>query len=265
MPILKFGKPGIVRAVCISHVGKVRKNNEDNFCLNGSYSDKNHAQDAELSTWKKSFLSAGGSFFAVFDGMGGGDYGEVASFTAAEAASAFLSQGGMEEGDVPDAFGKLCGRMNEQVCRMGRNLGAWQMGSTLVSFYNREDRIWVCNLGDSRCYLLREGTLRQLSLDHSEREDGHGAAADRKPFITQYLGVDPGEMQIEPYLTSLTLQEKDRILLCSDGLTDMVPEKTICELLEEKRDPEAAVQALVHRALEAGGRDNITVMLCCTG
>ena len=264
--ILNFLNNGIVRAACGSHIGNVRKNNEDNFCLDGIYLDRDHNETAEIHLWKKSFLRRTGSFFAVFDGMGGGDYGEVASYAAAEAASAFLSEGEMDAADISASLIKFCEQTNRKVYRAGCNLGAWQMGCTLVSVYNLYDRIWVCNLGDSRCCLLRDGELMQISVDHVEhRNPQDGDAAGRKPYITQYLGVDPEEMQIEPCIKSLTLQDGDRLLLCSDGLTDMVPEQKIRETLLAVTDPETAVQTLIDMALQAGGRDNVTVMLLCAG
>lgn len=260
--IFKTQQPGLVSAACASHVGKKRKNNEDNFYFCGASLSCDN-----LGTGRTLSLEAGrkqreGGFFAVFDGMGGGDYGEVASYTAAKEAEAFFGASErVDPHDVSLSLNEYCQNANGKVFGAGQELGAGSMGSTLVGLYFLDGRAWVCNLGDSRCYLLRGGRLTQISADHTdERDMKENNVTGRKPYLTQYLGIDPEAFRIEPYISSFSLWEGDVLLLCSDGLTDMVPAEAIGRLLGQ--DPEAAVESLVAAALDGGGRDNITVMVC---
>ena len=84
----------------------------------------------------------------------------------------------------------------------------------------------------------------------------------RKPYLTQYLGVDPKDLQLVPHIESYSVMEGDIFLACTDGLTDMVSEKKIASILEECATPESAVEELIRKALAAGGRDNVTVIVC---
>ena len=123
-------------------------------------------------------------------------------------------------------------------------------------------QVWICNLGDSRGYLLRGGKLLQISQDHTDaafmQENG---ITGRKPYLTQYLGIDPDEMMIEPYIKSYYLQEGDTFLICSDGVTDMVEEQEICRILAHNEDVGDCVDLLIQAALDGGGKDNITAIV----
>lgn len=267
MGIFKPAQPRVLRAACGCHVGKRRKNNEDNFYFNGSRMECDNAGTEGVLTLEPGLLDnvlQKDCFFAVFDGMGGGDYGEVASYTAAKAAENFFSgQSRVDVHDVTVSLEEYCMQANEEVVRAGSGLGAAHMGSTMVSLYFLDGRAWVCNLGDSPCFLLRDGQLRQLSVEHTDgQEMKANGITGRKPYLTQYLGIDPSEMRIEPYVKNCTLHTGDIFLLCSDGLTDMVELSDIRRTLLRCRSPKEAVETLVQAALEAGGKDNITIMVC---
>ena len=115
---------------------------------------------------------------------------------------------------------------------------------------------YSCNIGDSRTYRLRDGVFQQLSVDHIEKRP-----AGKAP-LTQYLGIDPMEMQIEPYIAKGRVERDDVYLLCSDGLTDMLTNFTIANILLNNPSPEKSVESLIRAALEQGGRDNITAIVC---
>ena len=255
----------VLSAACGSDTGKRRKNNEDNFYFDGEYMPADNA--GTPSILPKTVPSDQSCYFAVMDGMGGGDYGEIASSSAAEAISAFLAE---EENvnpcDITPSLTALCRRVNEHVFRAGENLGAYQMGATLVSLYFHQGQAWICDLGDSRGYLLRGDTLIRLSVDHTDEEEMKANnITGRKPRLTQYLGIDPEAMTIVPYIHSRKVAHGDRYLLCSDGVTDMVEEERIQQLLTEADTPESCVRQLIAAALEAGGRDNITAMVVDVG
>lgn len=250
-----------MNAACGCHQGKRRMNNEDNFYFNGLYMNSdNHGlpepEYAELSLNKD-------SFFCVYDGMGGGDFGEIASYTAAKSTQKYLSiETNINPCDITPSLEKMCVSVNEAVYEAGNNLGSSQMGSTLVGLYFHAGQAWICNLGDSRCYLLRNRKMQQISEDHTDEEFmKKNGITGRKPYLTQYLGIDPKEMEVVPFVKSYYLNKGDRFLICSDGVTDMVPEQNICNLLANTPDPTEGVRTLIQAALDGGGKDNITAII----
>lgn len=250
-----------LRAACGCHQGKKRNNNEDNLYFDGSYMNSdNHG----LPSIEKTVLSLDDDgFFCVFDGMGGGDYGEVASYTASKTTKEFLETGtNINPCDITPSLTKMCEVVNQAVYEAGEKLGSSRMGSTLVGLYFHEGQAWVCNLGDSRCYFLRDGRMKQISEDHTDEEFmKENGITGRKPYLTQYLGIDPDEMTIVPSIKSYVLNRGDRFLICSDGVTDMVDDQTIGNDLARYQNLEDCVKALIQAALDGGGKDNITAIV----
>jgi protein phosphatase len=141
------------------------------------------------------------------------------------------------------------------------------MGATLVMVMVKNGRAYLANLGDSRIYRLRGGKLRQLSKDHSviselleqgriEPQQAQGHDADGQ--ITHYIGMDDKAM---PYIRTFSLKPKDRLLLCTDGLTDMVDDVTIAGVLTRQSETQQACDELIRLANSAGGYDNITAVV----
>lgn len=250
-----------ISAACGCHVGLRRENNEDNFLFGGRYLPVHDQGIPKIWTLRDS--AGADRFFAVFDGVGGGDCGEVASNTAAASADAFFAdQRNINPYDITPTLTRLCLRMNETVFEKARSLGAYQMGTTVVSLFFYKGCVWVCNLGDSRGYRYRSDWLEQLSADHTDAETmARSGVTGRKPCLTQYLGVNPEELLLEPHIRMDTVESGDRYLLCSDGLTDMVSEEAIRGILAREAEPKICVHQLMQAALEGGGRDNITVMV----
>jgi protein phosphatase len=204
--------------------------------------------------------------FAVADGMGGHAGGEVASLTAVEAMRANF------KGGTPDELVAAVVAANRAVLeRAEGDAGLEGMGTTMCAVapvhVDDEDRIAVVNIGDSRVYLLRGTELTQLTEDHSLPEEllrageltAEQAAVDpRRNIVTRSLGqfdhVDPDVWDLVPY-------KGDRLLLCSDGLTNEVTDADIASVLRRHAEPDAAATELVRRANEGGGRDNITVVV----
>ena len=123
-------------------------------------------------------------------------------------------------------------------------------------------QVWTVNVGDSRCFLLRDGKLQQISEDQTDeaymKENGiHG----RKPYLTQYMGMDPEEVRVLPYADCLQLKKGDRFLICSDGVSDMVSIEFLETMLLQTQSPAKCVDTILAAALEAGGKDNITVIV----
>ena len=202
--------------------------------------------------------------FAVADGMGGAQAGEVASHAAVEAVAAGLP----EEGTPEDRLAAVVQRANERIFQMSREDDSRAgMGTTLTAVHVGERDVAVAHVGDSRAYRLRGGELSRLTEDHSLVEEmrrrGQLTAeeADEHPqrsIITRALGPEP-EVVVDTH--SWAARDGDVLLLCSDGLTSMIPEAHVAEILREATGLEQAGRALIAAANRAGGRDNITVIL----
>ncbi len=202
--------------------------------------------------------------FAVADGMGGAQAGEVASHAAVEAVAAGLP----EEGTPEDRLAAVVRRANEDIFRMSREDDSRAgMGTTLTAVHVGESDIAIAHVGDSRAYRFRDGELSRLTEDHSLVEEmrrrGQLTAeeADEHPqrsIITRALGPEP-DVLVDT--RSWAARDGDVILLCSDGLTSMISETQVADILREATGLEQAGRALIAAANRAGGRDNITVVL----
>ena len=244
---------------CSSHIGQVRRKNEDNIfffdcCLEKSHRITERPIRCRLTTCSSRLI-------AVFDGMGGETCGDEASFTAAQyVKEAFLNS--RKKRDSEALLTQLCHDINIAVFNRAKDMHISRMGSTAAMMYLKGKRATVCNLGDSKVFRLRSGTLEQLSFDHTDAQEIKKRGINRKPRLTQHLGIDPNEMIIEPYVTSFLVKRKDYYLLCSDGLTDMLCNEGIQQIIETSKDVVNCVEQLVQKALDNGGKDNITVIVC---
>ncbi len=205
--------------------------------------------------------------FVLADGMGGAQAGEVASETA---VSVFSAQGGMPDGPgtYEERLAALVAQANGQVYSQAQSDDQFAgMGTTLTVAYVGEDDLAIAHVGDSRFYVLRDGELTQLTDDHSlvgelvRRGQISAEEAEDHPqrsIITRALGIE-GEVTVDHF--SWPVRDGDLFLLCSDGLTGMVSDAGVAEILAGAPSLAVAAQQLVAAANEAGGRDNITVIL----
>lgn len=243
-----------IDAACACKTGLVRSNNEDNFCFAGHILDRKNSGLEETLQW------SGGpeAVFAVFDGMGGEASGETAAYLAAATLRDAVGRRATE-----DFLTQVCLKANRDICTYARRNRSPLMGSTAVMLSMDGDSAEIVNLGDSRAFLLRAGQLEQISTDHTDAAmlERFGTKG-RKPRLTQHLGIPSEEMVIEPARWRGSISPDDIFLLCSDGLTDMVPIEVIARLLSTSVDAAACANALVTTALAGGGRDNVTVIVC---
>lgn len=246
-----------IEAACCCHIGKVRKNNEDNFYFDGKYLDVEN-DGLKVPAYVKTAVKRGLSY-AVFDGMGGENFGEIASYAAARTMQQAKRSLGEYLISEKEYLNRLSMRLNDAVLQAKREQCTDRMGTTLVSLNFCGKSVYVCNIGDSRAYRLRDGEFLQLSRDHVEHRPGK---EHKKAPLTQHLGIDPEDMVIEPYIVKEEMRKNDIYLLCSDGLTDMLNDLEISRLLQEYPNVEECAEQLVQAALENGGRDNITVIVC---
>lgn len=247
----------ILDAACLSNTGKVRKNNEDNFFFDGRCLEENNNGLKHPVTMER--LLRGEICVAVFDGMGGENFGECASFAAADCMQYTTRK--LKDYFIPERkfLSGMCMKINEAVVARQKELCTERMGSTMVALYFSHGYVYVCNLGDSRAYRLRDGEFLQISVDHVESREGQ---PKKKAPLTQHLGIDPENFLIEPHIAKGELKQGDQYLLCSDGLTDMLSNFEIDEIMSRSECAEDCAQKLVDAALEKGGKDNVTVIVC---
>jgi PPM family protein phosphatase len=213
-------------------------------------------------------LLIGDCVFAVADGMGGHLAGEVASETALEPIRALAGRVFDDAGDAVTALRGAVVAANDTVSDLAEREPAYHgMGTTLTAALVEGRRLHLAHVGDSRAYLLRDGSFSQLTDDHTlvqhlidegqlTREEA--ARHPQRSIITRAIGVS---RDVEVDSMSLELVAGDQLLLCSDGLTGVVTDRQIAQTLDSIDDPDAAVHRLVELANDAGGPDNITVLL----
>jgi PPM family protein phosphatase len=209
---------------------------------------------------------------AVADGMGGHNAGEVASAIAIEELAGLRGMGPWpNERAATDDLKRAIVRANRRIREMAagdRELNG--MGTTLVAVLEDRESVHLANVGDSRAYLLRQGELTQVTVDHTLVQelvdDGKLSPKDaerhpQRSMITRALGVDH---EVEIDLFTYKLQPGDRLVLCSDGLSDVLNPTQIRNVLLRVRDPQKAAERLVAMAVEGGGPDNVTVIVVDT-
>jgi serine/threonine protein phosphatase PrpC len=202
--------------------------------------------------------------YVVADGMGGAQAGEVASALAVEEFRGGLTAQGTAEQRLSERVRAANRRIYETAHRRIEHEG---MGTTLTAVYLDESNLAVAHVGDSRAYIFRDDELVRLTHDHSLVEElirrgkltpEQAAAHPQRSIITRALGIEP-EVEVDTW--TYPMRAGDVVLLCSDGLTSMISEPQIAAVLATEHELERAGDRLIAEANEAGGRDNITVVL----
>lgn len=249
-----------VKACGLTHVGKQRQHNEDSFLVEST-----------------------ANLYLVADGMGGHAAGEIASRIAVDSINEFIVHTKEDDGTWPHAYDEHFKRSTNRLMAavklantrvleaMKKDARLRGMGTTVVACLADEDTMSVAHVGDSRAYLIRNGELSRLTNDHSwvfeQVQAGMltEAEAEKHPLrnvITRALG---GALQVTPDASEVASRPGDVYLLCSDGLTGMVPEEEILRLVNDHPDDlEKACQLLIDTANERGGLDNVTAILVKT-
>lgn len=251
-----------------THIGKVRGNHEDNFYLEGLYMNDIFRNDFSANY---TIHHADGMSFAVFDGMGGAAYGEVASEIAVQTLRKYEKKLKNADGTrmldqlvssyTSDANNAICDMLTEKHCATG--------GTTFSMLYFLGDAVKLYYLGDSRIYRYKTEGLTQLTRDHTVANQKVDAAiyteeeAKRSPDqhrLTLYIGSDKKNLGLNAdSRPPIPLEIGTKFILCTDGLTNMCSDEEIFDLLSQNYFNEAAV--LVQAALENGGSDNITCIV----
>jgi protein phosphatase len=269
-------RPLQVRSHGRTDPGRVREANEDQFLI----ADLTHALQARQSSLDEPevrYSPPQGYLFLVADGVGGSAAGERASALAVNTVESFILDTlnwccrlqSSDGNSVLAEFQRALVQADARLIQEARNRPELRgMGTTLTLAYAVNNELFIAHVGDSRCYLLRNGMLYRLTNDHTLVGEmlRHGALKPeeaahhrlRHVVINVVGGHDQG---VKVELHKLPLEAGDRVLLCSDGLTEMVPEAEILNVLAGSEDPAAVCDQLVGRANDAGGKDNITVVV----
>ena len=239
--------------------------------------ERAHNEDAIL-------VDADRKLVVLADGMGGYQAGEVASQLAIDVVREDSSDATLTESDLgridPEtgisvAMRQLRGaieKANNRICSVARGREELNgMGTTIVAARFYDGRVGIAHVGDSRCYRLREGVLEQLTRDHSYVQDqlekgliseDEAKHSPQKNLITRALGIDAiAEADVQEFRT----RPGDTYLLCSDGLSDLVEDKSIETQLARENSPTDRTKTLIDAANSNGGRDNISVILVVVG
>lgn len=250
-------------------VGRTREHNEDAFVIADLTTNDSSLPEAPRQQ------SAGpkGSLFMVADGMGGAAAGEIASAMAVEAILGDLRTGWIASpaSDTESFVRALKGatkNANEQIHAYALQHAEYRgMGTTATIAGLLGDTLYICQVGDSRAYLVRRGIARQITKDQSlmqklveagELTEEEAEHSERRNIILQALGP---EQTIRVDLTHQTVRRGDRLVLCSDGLSSQISKDAIGEVVTNEDDIAAACQQLIELANAKGGPDNITVII----
>ena len=216
-------------------------------------------------------MAPGLGLFLVADGVGGHRSGQIASGLAAEVTIATVESFRGDAIHPVEVLRHAVDRAHQEIGRRARKKSTLHgMGTTLVAaLLTTENRMTLAHVGDSRAYLIRDQRIRQLTVDHSwvgemvQRQhmtEADARAHPQRHVLTRALGM-PGSAR--PDCLELTLQADDRLLLCSDGLTEPLGDDEILSHVLSAQSPESACDRLVHSAIEKGGLDNVTSLLLC--
>jgi len=235
------------------HKGYVRSMNQDNLWCAGTFLE---CDNEGLPIMLTGFVNSREyPAFAVFDGMGGEQQGEVASFIASEHFDELNNIKSKRNAKL--FLSNACYEINKKICDHMVKNNIRQMGTTCATLLFKRSKLFFCNIGDSRIYRCCDSGIVQLSLDHIDK-----SVSSTNPPLTQNLGIPETEFEIEPYINSIKTKCGDRYLLCSDGLTDMLSDKEIYSLICTCDNVSDATSELIKKALERGGVDNITIIVC---
>jgi PPM family protein phosphatase len=256
--------------------GQVRPKNEDQFVI-AELARTLLVQQTSLFAVGNQCSEKRGSILIVADGMGGHQAGEVASALSVESLGRFFLNSLKQFVHLEDAgeaslmkeFQEAFNEADSLLAKGTERCPQWEgMGTTLTLVFVVGNSMFVAHAGDSRCYLYSGGRLQQLTHDHTMAEEmvrrgilkpEEAAASRYRNVVTNVLGGTQSGVSVE--LHRLALEPSDVILLCSDGLTGMVSDERIAQILAEQGDPKACCEQLIKEANLRGGKDNITAIV----
>ncbi len=240
--------------------------NEDNFLCKGKYQDIGSEKDSTIIQ----SIGKVPDLYAVFDGMGGMNWGEIASYLSARLLAAEKAKLlYMKPDQIMEQLDRILLKINNGIYEYSKRKG--QLGCTAALLYVTEDKVYITNVGDSKIFCIRKGKIKKLTKDHNLAQEMFDAGLitqeelnhhKKRHILTQYLGISPQEMIIEPYHYVMeNCSGETTFLLCTDGVTERLPEQKILEIITTQRRAGKAARGLVDEAESAGAKDNLTAMV----
>lgn len=266
----------IARSFGITDIGRLRMQNEDQFLI-AQLTKALRVQQTSLPQPQTRYSDQPGYLYIVADGMGGRQGGEQASALAVDTVEEFVLNTlkwffhlrSEEEQNVLGEFQEALRQADVKIINLGeRNPELKGMGTTLTMAYCSGNQLFVVHVGGSRCYLQRDGQLYRLTRDHTLVEEmvRHQVLTPEQAsrhflrhVVTSSVGGNRPGLEAEAH--RVTLMPGDVLLLCSDGLTEMLPDETINSILSAEREPRAACRQLVEEANQRISQDNVTVIV----
>ena len=260
----------------LTHQGKVRKTNQDNFLIctlhkrvDVKFSSLAEGDDNIAGEERLAFI------MMVADGVGGTEHGEAASRLAVESVSNYVSEamrcyygagGSGSETSLSEVLEQAARRCHESVCRHAEEQTIRSMATTLTLFLGAWPWIYLLQVGDSRCYRLRQGELAQVTRDQTMAQElmdlGVMAPTEAsRSRLSHVLSSAIGGQSSMPIVTRIPAEWHNVHLLCSDGLTRHVTDERIREVLSTMTSARQACETLLQDALDGGGTDNITIVV----
>lgn len=257
----------LIDAAVYTDQGKVRGNNEDNFYLKGEYKEDTNVSHMEIECEQPMSDETDYLTCAVCDGVGGIAAGEEASLSAVKTLNTCDGEA------FADHMEEYYFEANREICQMMSGRREGRMGTTAVVLHIKGNMATIGNIGDSRAYLFRPetGELQRLTKDQTRAQQLIDAGvfteeemigSRQSHILSQFLGVMEDEFIIEPEIKKeIPVKPGDIFLLCSDGLTDMIKDEELLELLTNHQEEKAMTisKVLGEEALNSGGLDNVTV------
>jgi protein phosphatase len=265
--------PGVhARFGALSHPGLVRSRNEDHYFV----IERHRGRVVLLTSLPEGYLTSADDIaylLVVADGIGGAAFGELASMLALrsgweQVANAIKWTWIVTESEIANLKERISlvfqGMQEDLLARARQEPACAGMGTTLTGAYTVGPEAFIAHVGDSRAYLFHAGILTRLTRDHTKAQDSldAGLPVGSKSWyhtLTNCLGGKGQPVWVEFH--HFRLAEGDQLLLCTDGLTDLVADEEIAEVLIQGIPPQKGVEALVALALARGGRDNVTAIL----
>ncbi|MBR2828797.1 MAG: serine/threonine-protein phosphatase [Bacilli bacterium] len=239
-----------IKGCVMSMIGKKRENNEDNF-----YFSNQILKEENCGLEKIIEKEINSTTFGIFDGMGGLPLGEKASHLGALELQKYCNS--TSNFSMKEYFTKA----NERI--KNYKSGKIHLGTTVSIIHFQEKQFEIGNIGDSRIYLLKKDKLIQVSKDHTEKLlfDELKIKLERKPRLIEYLGLKEEGFKIHPHIKKFSYRGIKKILMCTDGLTDMVEEEKIRKTLLKKESIKENMEDLIELVNQNGGEDNTTIMI----
>ncbi|MDO5009350.1 MAG: protein phosphatase 2C domain-containing protein [Intestinibacter bartlettii] len=251
------------------NIGNERENNEDNFYLNGRFKENpNEKNHISLNSESNEQIQV----YAVCDGMGGEELGEVASYVAVETLFKYHNEvfKSCNKSNIQKSIEQYIDDANERICEVTDKLNKNCIGTTLALVVIYTDYMYVYNLGDSKIFFISPDEIVKLSTDHTKAQMLYESGvidvdelenSPSRHVLTQHLGISKNDGKISPSKVIFRLNKGDKFLICSDGVTDLLSENTLEEIIRDADNTQEAVHKIVDNSLSKGGIDNITALI----